>query len=326
MGVMVRRRRVVGLVPAWLGLAGAGARAAAEPYPARPLRLLVPYAAGGAGDIVARLVASKLGERLGQPVVVDNRPGPFIATATAAKAPADGHTLVMTTSGTALSSVLFKNPPYDLLGDFTHVSTLAFFDLVLLAGGRSGLQSAAQVLAYARANPGKLNIATIQPGSTQHLVAELLMVKAGIQAVVVPYKSTADVLLALRSGDVQVALEILPPVLGQLAGKDIKALALTSAHRFAGLPDLPTLAEAAVPGFEASSWNGISVPRHTPPVIVARLAQEVAAVMGLPDVRQQLQALGMVARASAPEQMAAHVKADMAKWKAVIEKAGIALQ
>jgi tripartite-type tricarboxylate transporter receptor subunit TctC len=306
-----------------LGLASATAWAANPPYPARPIRLFVPYAPGGAGDIVARLLARKLGERMGQPVVVENRPGPWAAMATVAKAPADGYTLVMTTSGTALSSVLFKNPPYDLMGDFAHISTLATFDLVLLTGGRSNFQSATQVLAYAKANPGKLNIATIQPGSTQHLAAELFKAMAGINAVVVPYKSTADVVLALRSGEVQLALEILPPVLGQIAGKELKALALTSAHRFAGLPDVPTLAEAALPGFEASSWNGISAPGKTPQPLVDRLAAEIAAVIGQADVQQELQALGMVARASSPVQMAAHVKADMDKWKSVIAKAGL---
>lgn len=316
----------MGLVSALTGLAGPGAFAATPAYPVKPIRLLVPYAPGGAGDIVARLVAKQLGERMGQPVIVDNRPGPLVAMATVARAPADGYTLVMTTSGTALSSVLFKAVPYDLMGDFIHVSTLASFDLVLLTGSQSGLQSAAQVLAYAKANPGQLNIATIQPGSTQHLAAELFKAMAGISAVVVPYKSTADVVLALRSGQVQVALEILPPVLGQIAGQEIKALALTSAHRFAGLPDVPTLAEGAVPGFDASSWNGISVPGKTPPAIVSRLATDIKAVMGMPDVQQTLHAMGMVARASSPDQMAAHVKAEVAKWKGVIDKAGIPFQ
>ena len=322
----MRRRQLIHLAPALLSLAGPSAWASTPPYPVKPVRLLVAFAPGGAGDIVARLVARKLGERMGQPVVVENRPGPMAAMAMAAKAPADGYTLVMTTSGTALSSVLFNSVPYYLMNDFTHVSTLASFDLVLLTGARSGLQSAAQVLSYAKANPGKLNIGTISVGSTQHLAAELFKAMAGIDAVVVPYKSTADVLLALRAADVQVALEILPPVLGQIAGKDVRALALTSTHRFAGLPDVPTLTEGAIPGFEASSWNGISVPGKTPPAIVARLAKEVEAVIGMPDVQRELQGLGMVARASSPGQMAEHVKAEMAKWKTVIEKAGIPRQ
>jgi tripartite-type tricarboxylate transporter receptor subunit TctC len=322
----VRRRRFMQHAAMALVCASGCASVGAPSYPARPIQLFVAFAPGGAGDIVARLVAKKMGENMGQPIVIENRPSPVVAVATVAKAKPDGYTLVMAGSGTALTSGLFKSLPYDLLGDFTHVSTLASFDLALLTGPQSGFNSTAEVLAFARANPGKLNIGTVRIGSTQHLTAELFKSMAGIDAVIVPYKTTADIIAALRAKDVQVAMEILPPILGQVTGNNVRALAVTSSSRFAGLPEVPTLAESGVPGFEAASWNGISVPARTPPAIVHRLATEIDAAIRSPEVQKGLQAVGMVARASTPEQMALRMKSDMAKWKAVIDKAGIPRQ
>jgi tripartite-type tricarboxylate transporter receptor subunit TctC len=309
-----------------IALAASCGLAAAQAFPTKPITFYVAFAAGGAGDIVARAVARKMGESMGQPVVIENRPAPMIAPVTVAKAKPDGYTMLMAGSGTALTQVLFKSVPYDLMGDFTHVSTLASFDLALLTGGQSSFNSVAEVLAYAKANPGKLNIGTVRVGSTQNLAAEMFKSMAGINAVIVPYKTTAEVISGLRSGDIQVAMEILPPVLGQITGKVVKPLALTSTQRFAGLPDVPTLAESGVPGFEASSWNGMSVPTGTPRVVVDRLSQEAIKAMASPDVQKELQAVGMVARAGTPEQMTERMKNDMAKWKGVIEKANIPRQ
>ncbi len=309
-----------------IALAASCGFAAAQAFPTKPITFYVAFAAGGAGDIVARAVARKMGESMGQPVVIENRPAPMIAPVTVAKAKPDGYTMLMAGSGTALTQVLFKSVPYDLMGDFTHVSTLASFDLALLTGGQSSFNSVAEVLAYARANPGKLNIGTVRVGSTQNLAAEMFKSMAGINAVIVPYKTTAEVISGLRSGDIQVAMEILPPVLGQITGKVVKPLALTSTQRFAGLPDVPTLAESGVPGFEASSWNGMSVPTGTPRAVVDRLSQEAIKAMASPDVQKELQAVGMVARAGTPEQMTERMKNDMAKWKGVIEKANIPRQ
>jgi tripartite-type tricarboxylate transporter receptor subunit TctC len=303
------------MVPAW-----------AQTYPAKPIQLFVAFAPGGAGDIVARVVAKKLGENLGQPVVIENRPSPVVAVATVARAKPDGYTLMMAGSGTALTSGLFKSLPYDLMGDFIHVSTMASFDLSLLSGTQSGFQTVADVLAFARANPGKLNIGTVRIGSTQHLTAELFKSMAGIDAVIIPYKTTADIITALRAKDIHVAMEMLPPVLGQISGKTVKALAMTSSNRFPGMPDVPTLAESGLPGFEAASWNGISVPANTPPAIVSKLAKELDAAIASAEVQRELQAVGMVAQASTPEQMTRRMRNDMIKWKTVIEKAGIPKQ
>jgi tripartite-type tricarboxylate transporter receptor subunit TctC len=311
-----------------LALAAACASSGAQTpaYPTKPITWYVAFAPGGAGDIVARLVARKMGESMGQPVVIENRPAPMVAPVTVAKAKPDGYTLLMAGSGTALTQVLFKTIPYDLMGDFTHVSTLASFDLSLLANGQSEFNTAADVLAFARANPGKLNIGTVRIGSTQHLAAEMFKSMAGIDAVIVPYKTTAEIISALRAKDIQVAMEILPPVLGQVSSKVVKPLAITSTRRFPGLPDVPTLTESGVAGFEASSWNGMSVPAKTPKDIVDRLAREVAKAMASPDVQKELQAVGMVAKASTPEQMTQRMAGDMAKWKGVIDKANIPKQ
>lgn len=322
----MKRRRFVACCLAAPALASPLAEVAAQSYPARPIQLFVALGPGGAGDLVARMVAKKLGESMGQPVVVENRPSPVVAVVTVAKAKPDGYTMMMAGSGTALSSSLFKSLPYDLMGDFTHVSTMASFDLALVTGSQSNFNSVADVLAYAKANPGKLNIGTIRIGSTQHLTAEMFKAMAGIDAVVVPYKTTPDVVTALRSNDVQVAMEILSPVLGQIKGKNIRALAVTSANRFPGLPDVPTVADSGVPGFEASSWNGISVPAQTPPAVVARLGKELQAAMASPEIQKELQAMGIVAGASTSEQMTQRMKNDMAKWKGVIDKAGIPRQ
>jgi tripartite-type tricarboxylate transporter receptor subunit TctC len=309
-----------------LAFAASCAAVGAQSYPAKPIQLFVAFAPGGAGDIVARLLAKKMGENMGQPVIVENRPSPVVAVVTVAKAKPDGYSLMMAGSGTALSSVLFKSLPYDLMGDFTHVSTLASFDLALIASSQSGFNSVAEVLAYAKASPGKLNIGTVRIGSTQHLAAEMFKSMAGIDAVLVPYKTTAEIISALRSKDVQVAMEILPPVLGQITGKNVKALAVASHSRFPGLPEVPTMSESGIPGFEASSWNGISVPANTPVAIVNRLAREIEAAIASPDVQKELRAIGMVARSSSPDEMSQRMKSDMAKWKTVIEKAGIPQQ
>ena len=322
---MIPRRLVLHGAMA-LAFAATCASAAAQSYPARPITFFVAFAPGGAGDEAGDDVSRKMSESMGQPIVIENRAAPMVAPLAVAKAKPDGYTLLMAGSGTALTQVLFKTMPYDLMGDFTHVSSLASFDLALITGTQSDFNSVADVLAFARANPGKLNIGTVRVGSTQNLAAEMFKSMAGIDALIIPYKTTAEIISALRAKDVHVAMEILPPILGQVTGKVVKPLAMTSNTRFPGLPDVPTLSEAGVPGFDASSWNGVSVPAKTPPAIVDRLAREIQKAVASPEVQKELQALGMVARSSTPEQMTQRMKGDMAKWKAVIDKAGIPKQ
>ena len=306
-----------------LALAGVCELAVAQTYPTKPIQFYVAFAPGGAGDLVARLVAKKMSDSMGQPVIIENRPAPLVAVTTVAKSKPDGYAMILAGSGTALTSGLFKNLPYDLMADFTHVSSLANFDLALITGEKSGLNSAADVIAFAKANPGKLNIGTVRIGSTQHLTAEMFKSMAGIDAVIVPYKSTGDIISSLRSNDIQVAVEILSPILTQVTGKNVKALALTSFRRFPALPDVPTLSESAIPGFEASSWNGVSVRAGTPAPIVDRLVKEIDKAVKSPDVQKVLLATGMVPESSSSEQMTQRIQSDIDKWRAVIDKAGI---
>lgn len=299
---------------------------AAAPYPTKSRQLFVAFAPGGAGDIVARVVSRKMTENTGKAVIIENRPSPVVAVVQVARAPADGYMMVMAGSGTALTSVLFKSLPYDLMKDFKHVSTLASFDLALITSNDSEIRTVSDVLSYAKANPGKMNIGTVRVGSTANLSAELLKAMAGADLTIVPYKATADVITAVRSGDVQLALEILPPILGQITAGNVRAIALTSTRRFAGLPDVPTVAESGVPGYEASSWNGISVPIATPDEVVAALNREINQAVSSSEVQKQLQAIGANAAASTPAQMALRMKEDMTKWKLAMDKAGIVQQ
>jgi tripartite-type tricarboxylate transporter receptor subunit TctC len=288
----------------------------------------VAFGPGGAGDLVTRRVAQAMTAHTGQPVIIENKPGAGAAAAAMSvlKARPDGYTALLTGNGTAISSVQFRSLPYNLFRDFRHVSSLASFDLAMIADGQSKFQTVGDVLAYARANPGKLNIGTQRIGSTQDLAAEMFKFMTGIDAVIVPYKTTGEMVSAVRANEVQIGFEVLSPILGQLSAKAIKAVAVTSNKRFPGLPDVPTVAESGVPDFDASSWAGLSVPAATPTDVVERLAKEVQLAVASPEVQQSLQQLGYVAAASTPEQMTKRLEQDAAKWKGVIEQAHIPLQ
>jgi tripartite-type tricarboxylate transporter receptor subunit TctC len=330
MGIVLRNTRGISL-PQWLcalALAFAACGAGAQGYPARPVRIIVPFAAGGVADITARVLAQKLSETLGQQALVENRPsaGGILASEAVAKAEPDGHTLLLITNGNAVSASLFKSLPYDTVNDFAPVSTVGFFDLVLLVNSDSKIASVRDLVAFAKANPNKLNVGTINIGSTQNLAAELFKSMAGIDAQVVPFKGTPAVITALRGNDVQAAFEILAPVLPQIRGGAVKALAVTSSRRFAALPEVPTVAEAGIAGYQASSWNGIAAPSKTPQAIIDRLNREINAALATPEVKQRLQDLGVEARASTPAALRELLVAEIAKWRAVIERAKIEKQ
>ena len=287
--------------------------------------LIVPYGAGGVADTGMRIVADKLGARLGQQFLVDNRPGAggIIAAKAAAGAAPDGYTLLMTGNNNAISTALFKSLPYDVITDFASVSTASFFDLLIVTRAGSPLQSINNVIATARANPGKLNIGTINPGSTQNLAAELFRTTAGIDATIVPFRTSPDMAGAVLRGDVDIAFEFFAALQGQILDNKVTALASTGPRRTAYLPDVPTVIESGLKGYEVTSWNGIAAPAATPKEVVQKLGAAMNAVLPQPEVQEKAKRLGMEMRASTPDEMTARMKDDIVKWGAVIARAGI---
>ncbi len=309
-------------------LAGISASSLAQSYPTKPIRLLVPFGPGGVGDITARIAAQKMGEAMGQQIIVDNRPsaGGIVATELVAKAAPDGYTLLLLNNTNAVSAAMFRKLPYDTVKDFAMVSTLGAFSLVVVVSPESPAKTLRDLVNQAKASPGKLNIGTINIGSTQHLSAELLKAVAGIDMVHVPFNATGTVVAGLRANNVQVAIDFLPPLLGQIKGGGLRALAVTPAKRFAVLPDVPTVAEAGVAGYEVTGWNGISAPSGTPRAIIARLNRELHAAVSAPDVTKRFQDLGVEPNLRTPEAMRDFVVAEIAKYHKVIDTAKIPRQ
>ena len=247
-------------------------------FPERPIALLVPFAPGGIADLTARAVAEHMGRSLGQPVVVENRPsaGSIVASQAVATARPDGHTLLLMSNGNAVSVGLFRKLPYDPVRDFAPITTLGYFDIGIFVAQHDGVARFAtlvEVLAQARARPGKLNVGTITPGSTQHLAAKLFETVAGVELLVVPYKGSPAVLTALRAGEIDLAFEIVGPVLPQVAAGAVRALAVSSGRRNPALPEVPTVQEAGLAGYDVASWNALAAPAGTPPEVVERLGR-----------------------------------------------------
>lgn len=303
----------------------AGAQTA---YPSKPLRIVVPNGAGGAADLTARAVGQKISEGLGKPVVVDNKPGAggIVAGVAVAKAAPDGYTLLLISSGTAVSAALFKSLPFDTMKDFIPVAPLASFDLVIVApvGGR--FKTLADLVTWCKANPGKLNIGTPNIGTTQHLAAELFKSAAGIDAQIVPFNGTPAVINALRGGQIDVGLDILGPLLAQINAGALHPLAVTGDKRSRLLPEIPTAKESGVPGFGVTSWNGLAVPANTPKEVVARLNKEIVAALNDSAVKKQLQDLNLEPYPGTPEQAAALLNSDIRRWSDVIARAKISRQ
>jgi tripartite-type tricarboxylate transporter receptor subunit TctC len=307
-----------------------GAVRAQAAWPAKPLRILVPFGAGGIADLTARTVAEALSRRLGQAVVVENRPGAggVVAGETVARAEPDGHTLLLMSNATAVSAGLFAKLPFDAQRDFQPVSLVGTFDLAILVPANSPVKDLAGLLDAARAKPGKLNVATIATGSTQNLAAELFKTTAGVNFQVVPFNGTPAVVTALRGGEVDAAIEILGPVKAQVDAKAIRALATLGAKRSTALAGLPTAAETggALAKFDVTSWNALAAPAKTPPDVVGRLNRELAAVLAQADVREKLAKLDVEPRHSTPQQLAALLANETKRWSGVIERAGIPKQ
>jgi tripartite-type tricarboxylate transporter receptor subunit TctC len=300
----------------------------AQTFPAKPIRVVLPFAPGGVADITARTVSQKMSESLGQQVLIENRPsaGGIVAAEAVAKATPDGYTLMLMSNGTAVSVSLFKALPYDAVKDFAPVSMMGSFDMLVIVSPSSPYGSIRDLIAAAKAAPNKLAIGTITAGSTQHLAMELFVAMAGIDLQAIPYKTTPEVLTALRAGDIQAGVEFVAPVMGQLKAGAVKPLGITAAQRFPGLKDVPTIAEGGVPGYVASSWNGIAAPARTPRPVIDRLNKEVAAAVSAPEVKDKLLGLGVETRSSSPEELGKLLVAEIAKWAKVIERAKIPKQ
>jgi tripartite-type tricarboxylate transporter receptor subunit TctC len=320
----MKRRGVLALL-AW-GL-GAGAQ---SPYPSRPITVIVPFGPGGVADITARTVGQAMAASLKQPVVIENRPsaGAVVGSAAVAKAAPDGYTLLLMSNANPVSAGLFKKLPYDPVKDFAPIGTLATFDLALFVADRSPLRSVQDFVARAKAQPGRLTLGTIAVGSTQNLAAELFKSAAGIDALVVPYNGTAALQTALIAGQVDAGIEVLGPMMAHLAPgpRGLRALAVTSDRRFAGLPNVPTVQESGVPSYSVASWNALAAPAGTPPQVVETLNAAIRSALAQPEVQQRLQGLGVRAQAGTPAELAHLLGTEMQRWKQVIANAGIAQQ
>ena len=299
--------------------------AADTEYPTRPVRIIVPYGAGGIADVTMRLAAQRLSEKLGQQFFVDNRPGAggVLGARAAASAAPDGYTLGMIGGGLTIAKSLFKSLPYDLVEDFVPISTTAFYGLVIVAKADSGFKTVEDVIAAARAKPGKLNFGTINPGSNQHLSAELFRSMAHIDVAMIPHKTTPDLITALLRGEIDVAFEYEAGLGAMMADPRIAVIAYTGPTRIEHLPNVPTVAESGLPGYEVTSWNGLAAPKGTPPEIVDRLSRALVNAMAQPDMHEAVAKFGMEARGETSEELSARIKRDVAKWAEVIDKAGI---
>ncbi len=299
--------------------------ALAQTHPVRPIRIVLPYGPGGNSDITARLLAQQMTQSMRQQVVVDNRPGAggIIASEIAKKAEPDGYTLLWLNTGHAVSVSLYKSLPYDPVRDFVPVSTVGFAGLALVVNAAAPLRSVKDLVASAKARPDKFNIGVTFVGSTNHLSAELFKSMAGIDVPVVPFKTTPALIAGLAGKEAQAIFEFIPPVLPQIRSGSLRALGVTSDRRSASLPNVPTLAEAGLPGYESSAWNGVAVPAKTPKAVIDRLNREINTIVAIPEVKQRLQELGIDARGSTSQGFHDLLVADIAKWKRVIEKAKI---
>lgn len=300
----------------------------AQSYPSQPIKILLPYGAGGVADITARVVAQKLSQQLGQPVLIENRPsaGQIVATEAVKSAAPDGYTLLWFNQGHAVSVSLFNTLPYDPAKDFLPISTVGFFGMALLVDSKSPYASLKDFVAAAKANPGKLNVGTTSPGGTQYIAAELFKSMAAVDFQTVPFKTTPLIITSLKGNDLQAMVEILAPMIPHIKSGNLRALAVTFDHRFAGLPDIPSLAEAGVPGYEASAWNGVAAPLRTSKAVIDRLNREINAAVAAPEVKQRLQDLGVDAQGSTPEALLELLVSETAKWKKVVEAAKIPKQ
>jgi tripartite-type tricarboxylate transporter receptor subunit TctC len=297
-------------------------------YPNRPVRFVVPFAAGGVADSTARIVAEKLSDKLGQRFYVENQPGAggITAARTALGAAADGYTLIMLTNGTAVSVSLLEKLPFDPLKDFTPVSSLGFFDFAFVTSASSGFRTLAEFIAAAKAKPGALNVGTINVGSTQNLSAELFKTAADIDFTLVPFRGNHEAEVALLQGNLALVIDSYSVLQGNIVDGKLRALASSGAARSESTPELATVQESGVAEYDVVSWNALFARAGTPPDIVKTLNGALQEILGDAETKKKLLALGIEAKAGPPDAIEDRLKADIDKWRQVIEKAKIPKQ
>jgi tripartite-type tricarboxylate transporter receptor subunit TctC len=296
----------------------------AQAWPSKPIRYIVPFPPGGATDILARAIADKLGPALGQPVVVENRPGAAgnLGTEQAAKAAPDGYTLLMVTVAQSISESLYSKLPYNLARDLAPVALVAHVPNVMVVHPSVPARTVKEFVDFAKANPGKVNFASSGSGTSIHMSGELFKMLTGVDIVHVPYKGSAQALTDLIGGQVSVMFDNLTPSMPHIKSGKLRALAITTAKRYPALPDVPTLIEAGVPGYESSAWFGVMVPAKTPQPIVTRLNTEVNRIVGQPDVKERFDQQGAIPAPGAPGDFGKHIQSEIAKWAKVVKASG----
>jgi len=305
-----------------LGAMQSGARA--QSYPSRPVRFILPFGAGGVADTTSRLVAEKLGDKLGQRMVIENMPGPgSIAAARAAlQGGADGHTVLLMTNGTAISVPLFKSLPFDPVKDFAPVSSIGTFECLMVVNSASPYRTLADFVKACKERPGKINVATIAAGSTQNLSAELFKSTAGVDFLIVPFKTTGEAVVGLLRNDVDMVIDFLAALNAGLSDGKTRALAWTGPTPSPSMPNVPAAIDT-VPGFEVVSWNAMYVPAGTPQPIIETLNKGLREVLAEPALKKRALELGIDLKASTPAEIHARLQSDIKKWAAVIEQAKI---
>jgi tripartite-type tricarboxylate transporter receptor subunit TctC len=306
-------------------LAGAATSAVAQTYPSRPVRLIVPQTPGSSTDIIARLVAQRLGERLGQTFVVDNRAGAgsLIGIELVARAVPDGYTLLVVASSITIHPVLHEKLSFDTIRDFAPITQVATYPSILVLNPNVPARSVTELIQLARAKPGQLNVGSSGVGTGTHLSAELFRSMTGVKWTYIQFRGGAPAITALLGGEVQLSFATMPLVLPHARSGRLRALGVTSSRRSPAAPDLPTIAESGVPGYDHGAWNAMLAPAGTPRAIVQKLNQEVRAVLALADVRERLLAEGAEPLSSTPEEFGSIMRAEMVKWAKVIKQTGM---
>ena len=295
-----------------------------QAYPGRPVRMIVPYPPGGPTDVLARIVAVKLSEALGQPFSIDNKAGAsgMIGSAEVAKAAPDGYTLLGNASIHVINPSLYPKAAFDAINDFTPITQLAGVPLILVVNNDLPVKNVRDLIAYAKANPGKLNFASSGNAAAPHLAGESFKIAAGVQMQHGPYKGSAPALTDLIGGQVQLMFDSMPSAMPHVKASKLRPLAVTTAKRSAAVPDLPTVAEAGVPGYDISTWYGLWAPKGAPRDITERIASETAKILKLPDVRERYAALGAEPVGSTPDEFAAYCRSELTKWAKIVKESG----